>query len=866
MNSTKSATRSNRLFLFVGLLVVLGLMFSMSNYPSGSVAHAEGEETVTLGATDTPVPPTDTPVPPTDTPVPPTDTPVPPTDTPVPPTNIPTQEPTLLENPGFSWELSLDYSGSPDTFESEAAAIAPRLSSLGSASRFESLGNGNHRLFLNGGRNMEVIRQVLYEILLPEFNFLGESGIVSIQTSTTSGSPVTVSLESQPGTGYTWALKAPETSTFTLQGIPTTINRFEGPSTTALQTFVLQPSVTGRSTLELIYKRPFDKNPAVTRHLTITVQDSLSFIDLSDPNPPDNSTAELTVQTNYLQPEISPASFPASFDWRTSGKVSEIRDQGGCGSCWAFGLTSVMESALRIFQNSAVDLSEQFLVSCNVAEQNSLCGGKYSCAGGCEDAQDYHVNTLGQGQTTVGAVLESQFPYTGSDSACPVGLTHGYKATSWNFIGGAWNYSPSVDQIKNAISTYGPVTSTVCVSGNFYSYSGGVYSTDYGNCQNHLIALVGWDDSTQTWILRNSWGTGWGESGYMHIRWGVSGVGFRASYVTISSPTPTPTPTPTPNPTPAPTVPKPLLPSGTISDTTPIYKWSTVTGATQYSFSAYKGTTLIYSKTVASSACGSDPLSCYYQPTNVLSSGAYTWKVRAFVGGVWKAYSSSKSFTVSTSTAFNSQFTSDASGWTPLNGTWSLGSGYYQSSGLTDKFVTSKHSNSYNLFSYEARLSRTDSSGYSYGVFFNGSALPISADGQWNNGYALFITDNGYFSIWRYAGGVPTALLGWTPSSVITTSWNTLKVTYNSSTQFVQFYINGSRVVSGYFGTYTSGQVGVGYFRSTTSNKIYVDYAKVSLTAPGAILSGNAFVSGNGIDISDKTNMGVKGVSPRKSP
>jgi hypothetical protein len=102
---------------------------------------------------------------------------------------------------------------------------------------------------------------------------------------------------------------------------------------------------------------------------------------------------------------------------------------------------------------------------------------------------------------------------------------------------------PSVDAIKNAIYTYGPITAGICAGSAMSAYRGGIFSTD--ECAqtgiNHGIALVGWNDAENTWVLRNSWGTGWGESamsggekGYMRIVRGTSQVGYAASYITYS--------------------------------------------------------------------------------------------------------------------------------------------------------------------------------------------------------------------------------------------------------------------------------------------------------------------------------------------
>jgi C1A family cysteine protease len=536
-------------------------------------------------------------------------------------TEVPTVAPKVAPASGFSWELSLDYPKLSDSAGIKAAAISTALSSLAVESKIEVLANGNNRLTLDGAGNIELLRDVIYKTLLPDFSFLNGSGIISIQTVTTAGSPITVNLESQPGTGYTWTLNNPGSSIFSLNEAPTFKDRFEGPGTTALQTLVLKPSASGESKLELIYQRPFEKDQTITRRLTITLPDPISSIDLSDPNPPilatDNSVVnELTSPPDLTHAQMAAASLPSSFDWRTTDKVSNIRDQGACGSCWAFGTTAIMESALRINQNIAVDLSEQFLLSCNIASKNTQCGkNKYDCEyGGCEDAQQYEVNVFGQSQNALGTVLESKLPYVGYDETCPANLPHAYQAASWHFVGGN---NPTVDQIKQAIYTYGPVTSRVCVGDNFDNYTGGVLTADDGSCVNHVIALVGWDDSTQSWILRNSWGTSFGENGYMRIHWGISNVGALASYVTMPS-----------IPRTAPTL---VGPGGTIYSLKPSYQWNKVSGATGYVLSVTNtdsSTIVINNLSVSSSACGSTV--CTSTPAvNLVNDGNYQFEVAA---------------------------------------------------------------------------------------------------------------------------------------------------------------------------------------------------------------------------------------------
>jgi len=148
--------------------------------------------------------------------------------------------------------------------------------------------------------------------------------------------------------------------------------------------------------------------------------------------------------------------------------------------------------------------------------------------------------------------LESIFPYTASNSACNSPHPHYQKIESWRYVGSSFGV-PSVEAIKYAIATYGPVAAAVCVGSAFSSYHGGGFSTDEKNvCKtgqvNHAVVLVGWDDAADAWIMKNSWGTGWGESGYMRIKRDVSNIGYSANYVVYTSSPPPLPPTPTPSP------------------------------------------------------------------------------------------------------------------------------------------------------------------------------------------------------------------------------------------------------------------------------------------------------------------------------
>ncbi|RLF50537.1 MAG: hypothetical protein DRN24_06375 [Thermoplasmata archaeon] len=214
---------------------------------------------------------------------------------------------------------------------------------------------------------------------------------------------------------------------------------------------------------------------------------------------------------------------PKKFDWREQGGCTPIKNQGHCGSCWAFGTVAPLESLIKIDTGEDVDLSEQWLVSCN---QDG-----WGCDGGwwAHDYFQWKTDKCGDS----GAVLEKDCPYTASDTSCNCPYPHEYRITGWHFIGDD-NSVPSVNAIKNAIYKHGPVSAAVYVTPAFQAYNGGVFNKDEEGRVNHAVVLVGWDDTqgeNGVWILRNSWGSSWGENGYMRIEYGCCDVGYAACYV-----------------------------------------------------------------------------------------------------------------------------------------------------------------------------------------------------------------------------------------------------------------------------------------------------------------------------------------------
>jgi hypothetical protein len=242
--------------------------------------------------------------------------------------------------------------------------------------------------------------------------------------------------------------------------------------------------------------------------------------------------------TAIFDPCTPTTMLPESLDWRDPNNnyvgrncVTSIRNQGHCGSCWAFGTVAPLESAVIIEEGIVEDLSEQWLVSCNT--------DGYGCNGGWW-AHKWHAGVTGQCGGT-GAVREEKFPYTsgqtGDEPLCNGPYPHVFLITDWAYIGDRYSV-PKVSAIKQAIYDYGPVSALVYVDESFQYYSRGVFDSSNDGTINHAVTLVGWDDSYEyqgntygVWILRNSWDDDWGDDGYMYITYNTHRIGYASCYI-----------------------------------------------------------------------------------------------------------------------------------------------------------------------------------------------------------------------------------------------------------------------------------------------------------------------------------------------
>lgn len=221
---------------------------------------------------------------------------------------------------------------------------------------------------------------------------------------------------------------------------------------------------------------------------------------------------------------------PKSVDWRAQGAVNPIKNQGSCGSCWAFSANAGFESAAYLAGYTPLySYSEQQLVDCATEEGNQGCNG-----GWMTSAYDYVIKVGGL-QT------EQSYPYTGKDDACTSDKSKFAPPQITGYIEVPEN---RCDLLETAVAQQ-PVT--VAVDANAWQfYKNGVFSSAFcTNYLNHGVAAVGYsnDASKPYWIIRNSWGTTWGEEGYMLLnkvsnagKQGLCGVCMVTAFPEVAAP------------------------------------------------------------------------------------------------------------------------------------------------------------------------------------------------------------------------------------------------------------------------------------------------------------------------------------------
>jgi PKD repeat protein/C1A family cysteine protease len=225
-------------------------------------------------------------------------------------------------------------------------------------------------------------------------------------------------------------------------------------------------------------------------------------------------------------PEINAQAIPGTLDWRNHhGKnyITSVKNQGSCGSCWAFAAVGSSEAAYAVYNdqnNPTIDLAEQHL--------NSECCSAGDCGGG------YPGSALSYIRDT-GVPDEPCFPYQASNSSCSP--CSDWQSRVTHIASRSYYYNRPETELMRALQM-GPITATFEVFNDFYSYGGGVYEHTWGDSVGwHAIVIVGYNQAEQYWIAKNSWGSGWGESGYFRIRWNQCHIDYY-NYQPLYSSTP----------------------------------------------------------------------------------------------------------------------------------------------------------------------------------------------------------------------------------------------------------------------------------------------------------------------------------------
>jgi C1A family cysteine protease len=238
---------------------------------------------------------------------------------------------------------------------------------------------------------------------------------------------------------------------------------------------------------------------------------------------------------------------PPSVDWRTKGAVTYVKNQGQCGSCWSFSTTGNIEGQWFLAGHPLTALSEQELVSCDTIDQG--------CNGGLmDDAFDWLVQSRG------GVIVtENSYPYVSGDGNVPAcslsGKVDGAK------ISGHQDVAHDETTMATALGHQGPIAIAVDAT-SWQTYNGGIMTNCESSQIDHGVLLVGFESSGSTpyWIVKNSWGSSWGEQGYIRVSFGTNQClinSYPTSSIVNGSIPPTPPGPPTPPTPPTPPSPPP---------------------------------------------------------------------------------------------------------------------------------------------------------------------------------------------------------------------------------------------------------------------------------------------------------------------
>jgi len=223
--------------------------------------------------------------------------------------------------------------------------------------------------------------------------------------------------------------------------------------------------------------------------------------------------------------EPSSVGLPSSVDWTTKGAVTAVKNQGQCGSCWAFSTTGSVEGVNAVNGKGLISLSEQQLVDCSGSY------GNMGCNGGLMDYAFQYIIATG------GLCTEAAYPYTAADGTCKSSCTRTTKIAAFTDVA-----HDSDIALATAVAQQPVSVAIEADQSSFQFYSGGILTAACGTALDHGVLAVGYgaQGSTLYWKVKNSWGASWGESGYIRLARGSQyngGAGQCGIYSEPSYPT-----------------------------------------------------------------------------------------------------------------------------------------------------------------------------------------------------------------------------------------------------------------------------------------------------------------------------------------
>lgn len=224
-----------------------------------------------------------------------------------------------------------------------------------------------------------------------------------------------------------------------------------------------------------------------------------------------------------LGKKLGDAANISRYDLREQGYDTPVKNQYECGSCWAFSAAAAFESSYAMKNGSKIDVSEQDIINC-------VDGG--SCEGGFPVWVFY---TMVEENKKLRP--EREMPYKGYSSTCNQNVGK-YEASNYGIIDKRWidpvfALPPTVNEIKDALYHHGSISSAIVATSKFITYNSGVHEeSGFEDIDiNHAVNIIGWDDDKEAWLIKNSWGTDWGEGGYGWIKYGSNAIGTLTTWV-----------------------------------------------------------------------------------------------------------------------------------------------------------------------------------------------------------------------------------------------------------------------------------------------------------------------------------------------